>query len=164
LAFTRFSKIDEYSVSDVNPGESFTADCNFAWSLWKKPTDGFFLMGAGIAREPQLGIPFIFRDGLPSPMPGVGVPAQVTSDFSGYSSSMITAIDGYFIVLYKWPLCWFQEKRTIHMIARRSDDTLKWRIAPDSEPIIPDANGGFMVEVTGPPNQWGVTMKRAIPP
>jgi hypothetical protein len=170
LVLSRFTVIDEYSVSDVAPGESFTADCNFTWSLWTKPTDGFFLMGAGIPGvpgvpgTPQLGIPFLFKNGLPHLMPGAPLPAKFMPNFAGYSSSQVTAVDGYFIVLYTWPLRWLQQERIIHMIARRSDDILKWRVAPNSELIIPDATDGFIVTASGPPNQWGVTMKRGIPP
>ena len=52
LALARFTVIDEYSVKDVAVGESFTADCNFVWSLWRRPTDGLFLMGGGSAGKP----------------------------------------------------------------------------------------------------------------
>jgi hypothetical protein len=155
LALPRFTIIDEYSVRDVAAGESFTADCNFAWSLWTKPTDGFFLMGAGSPGKPQLGIPFLFKDGLPSLIPGAPLPAAVIPDFVGYSRSQVTAIDGDFIVLYKRPLCPFQEKRMIHMIARRNEGELKWRAAPNSEPIIPDATDGFIVTASGPRNNGG---------
>ena len=40
LAFSRFVLLDEYSVSDVGTGESFPADCNFAWELWRKQEIG----------------------------------------------------------------------------------------------------------------------------
>lgn len=164
LALSRFTVIDEYSVSDVSPGESFTADCNFTWSLWTKADGGFFLMGGGVPGKPQLGIPFILSDGLPSFTPGVPIPAGITPDFVGYSSSQVTAIDGYFIVLYKWPLRWLEHQRVIHMIARRrSGDALRWRVAPNSEPVIQDATAGFVVNASAPPNQWAVTMKRGNP-
>lgn len=158
LALPRFTVIDEYSVRDVAAGESFTADCNFAWSLWTTPANGFFLMGGGAPGKPQLGIPFLFDDGLPSVIPGTPIPATLSPDFIGYSSSNVTAIDGEYIILYKWPLYPFQEQRRVHMIARRNDGELKWRVAPNSEPTIPDATDGFVVTASGPPKQWGVTM------
>lgn len=165
LALSRFTLLDEYSVNDVGRGESFTADCGFTWSMWTKPMgEGLFIMGAGTPGKPQLGIPFTFKDGLPSLTPGVPLPASITTDFMGYSSSEVTAIDGSFVVLYKWPWRWFQTSKVIHIIGRRSDGRIKWRVAPNSEPIIPDAAGGFMVTASGPPKQWGVTMKRVTPP
>jgi hypothetical protein len=131
LALPRFTVIDEYSVRDVAAGESFTADCNFAWSLWTTPANGFFLMGGGAPGKPQLGIPFLFDDGLPSVIPGTPIPATLSPDF---------------------------KQRRVHMIARRNDGELKWRVAPNSEPTIPDATDGFVVTASGPPKQWGVTM------
>jgi hypothetical protein len=169
LAPPHFAVIDEYSVRDVARGESFTPDCNFAWSLWTGPTSGFFLIGAGVtgARFPQLGIPFLLKDGLPFFAPGARAPVAIRSDFSGFSSSQVTAIDGDFVVLYKWPLSPFEEKRAIHMIARRTDGAgdLKWRVAPDSEPTIPDAVSGFIVNAGGDSSgKWAVTMRRFSPP
>lgn len=164
LKFNWFTRIDEYSVRDVAVGESLTADCNFAWSLWTKPAGGFFLMGGGVPAKPQLGIPFEFKDGLPSLIPGAPLPAAIMTDLKGYVSANIAAIDGYFIVVYKCSLCWWSQQRRIHLIARRSDERLKWHVAPNSEPIIPYSTGGFIVTANGPPDRWAVTMGPGVPP
>ena len=164
LALPRFTILDEYSVRDVAVGESFTADCNFAWSLWTKVEGGYFLMGEGTPGTPQLGIPFVLnKDGMPSLRPGAPFPAIVKPNLVGHFPSQVTSVDGYFIVLYRWPLSPFREKRTIHMIARRNSGGLQWRVAPSSEPIIADAPGGFIVTASAEPDKWGVTMKRTGP-
>jgi hypothetical protein len=164
LALSRFAMVDEYSVRDVAAGESFAADCNFAWSLWTKAEGGFFLLGAGVPGVQNLGIAFLFKDGVPSLIPGAPFPAAIKSDLVGYSPSQVTAVDGYFIVLYRWPLSPFRERRVIHMIARRNSGGLQWRVAPSSEPVIADAADGFIVTASGTtPDQWGVTMKRTGP-
>jgi hypothetical protein len=47
LAFEHFVLLNEYSVSGVKSGEPFPADCAFAWTLWTRPEDGFFIYGGG---------------------------------------------------------------------------------------------------------------------
>jgi len=164
LALPNFTLINEYAVGVVGRGESFTADCNFAWSLWTNSTDGIFLMGAGLEGKPQLAMPIFFRDGLPYPAPSPSIPSLMTPNLTGYSSAQVTAIDGEFIVLYKWPFCPFQQTRIIHLIAERNDSDLKWRPAPGSEPIIPNATGGYVFTASGNGGKWGVTMNRGTPP
>ncbi len=165
LAFNRFTSIDEYAVNDVGAGESFTADCNFVWSWWKGQADNLFLMGGGSPGKPQLGIAFTLKDGLPVLIPGSPLPATVIPALGSYSAARVTAVDGDFIVTYKWALFWFYQERLIHMIAQWNGDELKWRVAPNSEPVIPTPNGGFIVTANGPPEGgWGVTMKRGVAP
>jgi hypothetical protein len=163
LSFSQFSYLDEYNVQSVAAGETFTADCNFVWSLWvKRQSDGFFLMGAGQTGKPQLGIGFSVRNSqfeLTQP-----IPASITPDLSQYVPAKVTAVDGSYIIPFKWPWSWLQHRRIIHVIGRRGDSQLKWRIAPNGEPVIPDG-GGFKIQATGPtnPSQWVITMKRGNP-
>jgi hypothetical protein len=164
LAFNRFVLVDEYAVSDVAAGESFPADCNFAWALWRKQNIGFFLMGTGTPGKPQLAIPLTFsEDGMPSIMPNAPLSSTVIPDFAGYTRAQVTAIDGQYVVLYKWSLFPILQRRVIHMIGRRHDNSLKWHVTPNSEAIIPDAEGGWVVTLNGPPDKWGVTLRRASP-
>jgi hypothetical protein len=162
LAFENFVLLNEYSVPSVKSGEPFPADCAFAWSLWMRPEDGFFIYGGGTAGAPQLGIPIVFRpDGLPTLRPGSPLPAVMRPDFIGYSYSQVTAVDGTFVIRYRWPLTpWFQ-RYIIHVAGRRYGDDLKWRVAPESEPAFSDPVGFNAWIVTAKSNgkEWGITMK-----
>ena len=168
LSFDRFAVINEYSVPDVGTGESFTGDCNFAWSMWTKPTEGFFLLGGGTASAPQLGITFLLNNGNASFPPGVASPAMIRPDFTGYAYNQVTAIDASFIVLYTWPVSLSRRTRIIHMIAQRANGDIKWRVAPESEPVIPGARpspDGLTFSARGTTaGAWGIEMVRTAPP
>ena len=161
LKLDRFVKLNEYSVPDVGTGESFTGDCNFIWSLWTKSTDGFFIFGGGVAGAPQMAIPFLLNSGNASFVPDAPIPGVMKPDFVGYDYNEVTAADGSFIISYTWPWSWVRQERIIHMIARRTSDALKWKIAPKSEPIIRDANpgpDGLTFTAIGPRDKWAVEM------
>jgi hypothetical protein len=163
LDLRRYVIIDKYAVPDVAPRESFTADCNFAWSLWMRSTDGFFILGGGRPGVPELGIAFYLTNGLPTLINPSGTPTAVKSDLVGYSSSPVIGIDGSFVIRYSWPMSWFRHRKAIHMIASRdSQGKLSWRVAPESEPIISDAAlpNGFTVTAKGPDMGFGVILKR----
>jgi len=167
LVLNRYALINEYAVPDVATGESFTADCNFGWSLWMNDIEGLFILGGGgIAGVPELGIGFRLNNGNPSLIYTGGAPKSVTADFAGYSYSQVTAIDGSYIIHYNLPLSWFRQQKIIHMIARRHDEGLKWRVAPVSEPTIADIvqGNGFRVTATGNQEDWGIVLKRVVPP
>ncbi len=165
LAFDRFTRLTEYAVPDVKDGESFPADCYFAWSFWTKPTDGIFVYGRDVTASagPYMGILVVFRnDGVPMLRPGTPVPAKMTADLTGYSYNQITAVDGSFVVEYRWPHTFWVQRRVIHVVARRSGDELKWRVAPESEPVIPDPEG-WTVLAKSTSKEWGITMGRYSP-
>jgi len=166
LAFEHLVLLDEYSVQSVNSGEPIPADCVFAWSFWTKQNKGMFVYGGGSSGVLQMGIPILFRnDGLPMLVPGSPVPAAITSDFAGYAYSQITAVDGTFVIRYRWPLTPLLQAYVIHVAARRIGDELKWRVAPESEPAFPDPVGLDAWTLTAKSNgkEWGVTM-RGTPP
>jgi hypothetical protein len=166
LELNRYALINEYSVPDVTTGESFTADCNLAWTMWIGKADGFFMLGTGTAGKPDVGIEFWFINGRPTLPVNGGAPRLVTTDFIGYSYSQITAIDGSYIILYSWPFSWLQQQKTIHAIARRNNGGIKWRVAPASEPIIADVvrGDGFKITATGGEKEWGIVAGRGTPP
>jgi hypothetical protein len=130
------------------------------------PNEGIFIYGHEVPGNPVLGIPIVFRDdGLPMVRPGVPVPTKVVMGFTGYLNSQITAIDGAFVILYKWPLTPWVQRRVIHVVARRVGDDLKWRVAPESEPVIPDpdVSGGWTFTAKSDNDRWGVEMNRTTP-
>jgi hypothetical protein len=161
LKLDRFVKLNEYRVPDVGTGESVTGDCNFIWSLWTKPTDGFFIFGGGVAGALQMAMPFLLNDGNASFPPGVPIPGMMRPTFTGYSYNDVTAADSTFIISYTWLVPWARQERIFHMIARRTDDGLIWRVAPESEPVINDAPPspeGLTFTATGPRDKWAVEM------
>ncbi len=161
LEMDRFAVVNEYAVPDVATGEAFTADCGFAWSMWTKPTDGFLLFGGGAAGVPQLGIPFLLNNGNPSFAPNASIPVILKPDFVGYSYNQVTGVDGSFVLAYTWPISWIRHEHVIHMIARRTTEELSWRVAPNSEPVIPDAQpgkDGIKFTATGTPGKWGIEL------
>lgn len=166
LAFDRFVLLDEYSVSNVKSGEPFPADCAFAWSFWTKPEDGIFIYGDASPGNLQMVIPIVFRgDGLPMLKPGSPLPAATKVDVAGYAYSQVTAVDGTFVIRYRWPYTpWFQQY-IVHVAARRHNDELKWRVAPESEPIFVDPSGPGSWIMTAKSNgkEWGITMKGSAP-
>jgi hypothetical protein len=107
-----------------------------------------------------MGIPFDLPEGIPAAKSGVAIPSQVVSDFSGYWEVPTTSIDGSFIVSYKWPFCWRSENKTIHMIAKMAEAGVKWHVAPESEPVIPDArHNEWKVSVNTSGKEWGITLQ-----
>ena len=166
LELDRFVRIKEYNVQDVRRGETFVADCNFAWSLWMNQTDGFLLLGGGTAGEKQMGIPLTVKDGLPMLFPGAPLPAMIQPDFNGYPYSEVTGIDGSFVVSYTWPFSWIPQETVIHVIAERTSDGLKWRVVPRDEPTIPDGPhaGGWKLTARSNGEAWGVELTRGTKP
>jgi len=161
LKMDRFVALNEYSVPDVGTGESFDADCNFLWSMWTKPSDGFFIFGGGVAGLPQMALPFLLNNGNASFQPGVPLLRMMKPDFVGYAYNQVSAADGSFIVSYSWPWPWIRQERVFHMIAQRSDSGLTWRVAPKSEPVIRDATpspDSLTFTATGPKDKWAVEM------
>jgi hypothetical protein len=163
LELERYALIDEYSVSDVKPGESFTADCLFGWAMWMKSSGGFFALGGITPGIPTLGIGFYITNGIPSLMVTGGSPRAVTSDLVGLSNYRVTGIDGSLIVRYSWAWSWFRQEKTIHVIGATTNKGVEWRVGPKSEPIIRDGRmpGGFKVTAKGPEKGFGVTFTNA---
>ena len=56
LEFDKFVSVDEYSVGSVKPGESFTTNCTFAWSMWEKSgQQGLLILGYPTPGQPNPG-------------------------------------------------------------------------------------------------------------
>jgi hypothetical protein len=163
LILNRYELSKEYSVPDMEPGESFTANCAEEWSLYMKSDEGFFAFGdvGPDVHAPALAIGFYVKDGRPTLMYPSGPPSFVVSDLFGYLNHPVTAIDGTVIVRYRWPASWKQERR-IHIIASRKKKVLEWRVAPKSEPTIPEAPiaGGFTVTANGGRKGFGAVYER----
>jgi hypothetical protein len=163
--FERYVSVEEYSVGDVKPGESFTVNCNLAWSFWDMTDRGVLVLGYPTPGQPNMAIPFRYINETPVVTSGPA-PASMTFGFAdavNYRGHAITAVDGSFVVSYKWYLCPFRENSTIHVIASPGpEDGIKWRIAPASEPVIADAKlGGWKLTAKSNTAKFGVTMKRA---
>jgi hypothetical protein len=160
LELINYALINEYSVPDVQNGESFMADCFFAWSMYMGSANGFFTLGTirpDIIQTQTLGIPFGVKDGMLTPTASGGQPKAITSNLVGYSNRQATDVDGSIIVRYEWPWSWFRQQRIIHIIASRTGQGLSWRVAPKSEPVIPDS--GFKVTVKSTGADFAITMK-----
>ncbi len=169
LEFDKYVLQKKYSVPGVTSGESFVADCNFAWSMLMNAADGYFIFGGASPgfKSPgqQLGIPFRLKDGLPSPVAGSrGEAMAVDSDFAGYTAYPTTGIDASFLVFYAWPWSWVRQERIFHVIASQGGgrEEIRWRSAPRSEPIIPDGAqpNGFKVTAKGDGEGYGITLGR----
>ncbi len=109
--------------------------------MWMESSDGFFALGDVQPGVKTLAIGFYIKNNTPSLMSTGGRPQGVISDLVGYSNYPVTAIDGTLIVRYNWPFPWFQQQKIVHVIASNQGGAkLKWRIAPESEPVIPDVD------------------------
>ena len=73
----------------------------------------------------------------------------------GYTMYPITRVDGSYIISYKWPWSWFTHSKTIHMIGTETTDGIRWRAAPESEPVIADANNQMFKVGPNPPANGG---------
>jgi len=164
LAFNNFVSWEEYSVGNLKSGESFTANCTFAWSMWEKSDRGMLILGHGTPGKRSLGVTYQYVNG--TPMPTSSGPAILIVGFEDaihYQNRQLTTVDGSFIVQYKWRLWPFQQTTIIHMIESPGpEEGIRWRVAPASEPVIPDApaqDRGW--KMTGDSNsaQFAVTMK-----
>lgn len=160
LELHHFVVMKEYQVPNVGSGESFTVDCNFIWSFWKNSgiNTGFFLLGPGASGVSQIAIPVAFRGGIPYRIPGTPLPAVTIPDLYGFPHSRVTQVDGTFLVHYRWPLGYEQE-RPIHIVAERRSEELIWHAAPSSEAIVPDGSG-WKLTVDGPPDGWGMVVEK----
>ena len=141
LELDNYALVNAYSVPHVRSGESFAVTCVFGWSMWMKSSDGFFALGDVQPGVQTLGIGFYVNNGVPALMRTGGAPQAVVSDLVGYSNYPVTAIDGSLLVRYHRPFSWFQQDKIIHVIAcNQGGEKIRWRIAPESEPVIPDVD------------------------
>lgn len=163
LELHKYFMVNEYSVNNVASGESFTADCEFAWHLLTKNTDGLFVLGdsAMLTANSEccvwntLGIWFDLKHGYPLRE------GYVNQAFVGYTRYPITGLDGSFIIKYKWPFSWFEQEKIIHMIARKTGNGVGWRVAPESEPVIKDAaNQVVKIRLDSPNDDYSYRAKR----
>lgn len=136
--------IDEYAVPKVEPGESFVADCEQPWHLHADGGGGLLWLGAQMIPDPApLIIDFTINQGkITLNHPGKAM--KGFCDLSGYTDYPLTGIDASLVVRYSIPfLPYVRYSKTIHLIAEDQGQGIEWRIAPSSEPILPDAKGGM---------------------
>jgi hypothetical protein len=118
LELNRYALIDEYNVSDVAVGESFSADCGFSWSIWVNGREGLFVFGELTPAVKVLGIPFRIKGDQLSPGVSGATPMGVTSvevttpSFSGYRRDATTEVDGSFIVRYSACFAGLRKKKS----------------------------------------------------
>lgn len=139
LELHRYVLMQEYAAATVNQGESFTAACPQAWFLYMNKTDGFFAFGEVSEEHSSLGIPFTFKYGPPTLLYSTGTPVFVRSDLVGYTNYPSTSLDGTLIIKYKFSLFGIRQERRVHLVGFRSAAVIVWKIAPESEAVIPDA-------------------------
>jgi hypothetical protein len=164
LQLNKFVSVDEYSVGDVSAGESFTVNCTFAWSMWDK-TDGqgMLILGRPTVGRPNLGMTFQYVNGVP--MATSRCPIAITVGFADavrYKNHEITGVDGSFVIRYRWPLLPFHQTKIIHMIESLGPENgIKWKVAPASEPVMPDAQriDGWKMTAASNAAQFAITMK-----
>jgi hypothetical protein len=165
LEFEKFISVDEYSVGDMKAGESLTANCTFAWSMWEKSDQqGVLVLGYPTLVKPNVGITYRYDRGAPV-MTG-NWPTAVTFPFGDairYQKHKLTAVDGSFVVRYRWWLSPFWQTKTIHMIESPGpEEGIRWRVAPASEPVIQDAPSqvdGWKMSVRSNNTEFALTMR-----
>ena len=161
LELQRYIASDQYSVSDVRSGESFTVDCTFAWTMWMKGNQGLLALGNPRLGAQDIGIEFfVTSGGDPILKETKSAPKLfIAYDLTGYSYYPITGIDGTVIIRYDWPWSWFRHERIVHLIAFKGIRGIEWRVAPQSEPPIPSPrNRGFTVLARGPQKGFAVIL------
>lgn len=165
LEFDKFISVDEYSVGDMKAGESFTANCTFAWSIWENSDrQGVLVLGYPTVMKPNVGITYRYENG--TPVVTGKWPTAITFGFDDairYHNRRLTGVDGNFIVRYKWRFSPFRQTKTIHMIESPGpEDGIKWRVAPASESVIPDPpphDDGWKMTAKSNSAQFGLTLK-----
>lgn len=146
VTFERFLAIDEYSVGSVKSGETFTFNCTVAWSLWEMPDEQVALIaGYPTPGKPNLGVALQRKDGalsLIGPVPGAIT--FTPQNMANYRSHRITGVDASAVIQYRWPFTRFRSEKTVHLVESLGpEDGIKWKIAPEGEPVLsdPDAEG-----------------------
>jgi hypothetical protein len=146
-----FIKIDQYAVPTVNSGETFTLECPVAWSLHMNAREGIFSFGDLRQDHPPAVIEFTTNDGNVILKHPDGLPQSRWFDATTYVEHPVSGIDASLLVSYRlptWLFGWTVHK-TFHLIAQSRNDKLVWRIAPASEPTIPDGIDGMIIESHG---------------
>jgi hypothetical protein len=164
VEFDKYMRLDEYSVGTVGAGESFTVNCTFGWSLWEKEDDAVLIAGFPTPGYQNLGIRLKYRNGTPS-VAGF-CPTVISFDVAdalSFKGRRITAVDGSFVIHYKWKSARIPQTRVIHMIESNGpEEGLRWRVAPESEPIILDAPlrpDGWKMTARSNTVEYGLTLK-----
>lgn len=149
LALNGYISTSEYSVPEVGAGESFVADCQQPWALHMNQRDGFFSYGDMRKEYPPPVIYFTLSDGRVVLSHPNGRPQKGWFDVSLYREYPITGIDASLIITYRLPIIGLQRSKKIHLVAEQRGGNLGWTVAPESEAILPDGNGGFRVTSSG---------------
>jgi hypothetical protein len=168
LDFIRFATVEEYSVGRVKAGESFTAQCLFAWSMTEKDGQGMLVLGDPRPWRPipKLGVTYKYLNGTPvitSPVPAAVYPGF--GDTISVRHYKLTGVDGTFVIRYRSRIPPFRQSSSVHMIEGPfgTDTVTTWRIAPAGEPVIPDPppqdDGWKLTLKYDGSAEFGVTMK-----
>ena len=145
--------IDQYSVDRFGVDDTLELECAQPWALYTTPAEGVFVFGDMDREHPPAVIELNIRPtgDVTMKRPPGSPPQSPWLDTTQYESHPITGIDASLIVSYRlpWYLLNLEQSKSIHLIANDRGGGLMWRVTPDKEPPLPDADTGLIVENSG---------------
>jgi hypothetical protein len=163
VRFERVFGVDEYTVTSIKQGESFTVNCAFLWSYLTRPDKWILVAGHPGPYHPHMGFIFKVINGDPkitTPCPAVVTFGEFSEDMS-YTLHKFTAADAEFLIRYKWYGSPFFVTRVVHVVYALGPNGRNWKEAPENEPTISDPPGnGWRILIKSPsPKDFIVTAR-----